>query len=132
MATNTTWMAEGGSLWKQRFIPKVTDSDLIAEALEACMNTHFLTKTMKEWGDLRGEILAKWCEDRLEPGRAWSNTTVAYWTPPVRKSVSGLQIVALTAAGVATVCVYLLYTGKIPGGKRISVIRLPKEVTLEQ
>ena len=62
MATNTTWMAEGGPVYKQRSIPKVTDSDLIAEALEACMNTHLLTKTIKEWGGLRGELLAAWCE----------------------------------------------------------------------
>ena len=91
--------------------------------LEACADTHFLAKVIKAYGDLRGQIFAAWCEDRLEPGRAWSNTAVALWTSPVRKPVSGL--VALTTVGIATECVYLLYTGKIPGGVRIPVITSP-------
>ena len=50
-------MLEGGLVWKQRFIPKLTDPDFVAEVLEAYADTHFLTKTMKEYINLRGEIM---------------------------------------------------------------------------
>ncbi len=129
MVTNTTAMLEDAQKWK-RFHSRVMDPDVVGAALEACADTHFRAKVIKAYGDLRGQIFAAWCEDRLEPGRAWSNTAVALWIPPVRKPVSGL--VALPIAGVVTVCVYLLYTGKIPGGVTIPVIRSPTEVTLEQ
>ena len=112
MATNTTRMSEDGDIYAQRFYPRVTDQGLIAEAMEACADTHFLVNAVKEAGGLKGELFLNWCKDRLEPGKAWSNMTVAPWTPPVRKPVSGL--VALIIAGVATVYVYLVYTGKIP------------------
>ena len=57
MVTNTTWMSEGGLVWKQRFIPKVTDPDFVAEVIKACADTHLITKTIKEYRDLRGERL---------------------------------------------------------------------------
>ena len=130
MATNLTWMAEGGAVWKQRFIPKVTDPDLITEALEACANTHLLTKTAKEWGGLKGELLVAWCEARLEPGRAWSNTAVTLWSPLREpKPFSGYQVVAIMTAGVLTM---LLYTGRIPSDVRIPAIGIPIAVILEQ
>lgn len=131
MVANTTAMVEDGSEWKQRFITRVTDPEFVAEALEACADTYFRAKAIKAHRDLKGEILAAWCKDRLEPGRAWSNTAVALWTPPVRKPFSGL-VMLLTTAGAVTICVYLLYICKIPGDVTIPVIRSPIEVILEQ
>ena len=97
MVTNTTAMLEDARKWEQRFYTRVMDPDIVAAALEACADTYFRTKVEKAFGDLRGSVFAAWCEDRLEPGRAWSNTAVTLWIPPVRKPVSGL--VALTTAG---------------------------------
>ena len=126
-----TGALEYGLVWKQRFIKRVTDPDKIAEALEACADTYFRTKVYPEYYEnLQGELFEAWCKDRLEPGRAWSNTAVALWTPPVRKPVSGL--VALTIAGVVTVYVYLVYTEKIPGGVPILNMKSPIEVVLKQ
>ena len=117
-----------GLIYKQRFFTKVTDPAYLAKALKACADTHFHTKLIKDYGDLRGEISQRWCEDRLEPGRAWSNTAVALWTLPDDNSVG---LIALIVAGV-TVSVYLIYTGKISGGVTVPGTRSQIEVALEQ
>ena len=91
MATNTTWMSEDGSQYKQRFYPRVTDQGFIAEAIEVCADTHFLINAVKEAGGPRGELFLVWCRDRLEPGKAWSDTAVTLWNPFRRDHREGLE-----------------------------------------
>ena len=133
MATNTTLMSELGDIYAQRFYPRVTDQSLIAEALEACADTYFLLKQTKKAGGLKGELFLVWCRDRLQPGQAWSDTTVALWSPPPDRPVSvAFVITTFITTGIATVCIYKLCTGKISKDTTVPEIRWPKQVTLEQ
>ena len=127
MFGNMTANVLDGIEWNRRFgarNARTTDPDLSAEAVEACADTRFLAAAIKEkFRDLRGDLLATWCKNRLQPGRAWSDT------PRVLKPDWGF--VALTTVSGAIAC-YVVYTGKIPGILRMPASRSPIEVTLEQ
>ena len=132
MFGNMTAILEDTIEWKRRFgarDARMTDPDLVAEALEACAETDLLAVAIKKFGDVRGEIIAASCKDQLKPGRASSNTVVALWTPPVGKPDWGFNAVIIALVAIAC---YVLYRGEIPGGLSIPVIRSPIEVTLEQ